>query len=263
MSNSILLKRSYTPGAVPSPEQLLQGELALNVADSKLYVKNTNNQIVDILFYHVPEASKWELPTQNLSYSGQKISVTVSVDVSFGDPIYIDSTGSYKIADNTNSAKVPCIGLALQSVTAGNKCDVLLAGFIRKDSWNLSPGDNIYLGSGTIATSYLEQEGSIVQYLGRALTSGIIYLFGNTTFIEYEDDITSTLRDELLQLLDGKEDKFDKNTAFNKNFGNEAGTVCEGNDPRLSDDRTPLPHGNEKHTTSFVSFNDVIDGGDF
>lgn len=34
----------------------------------------------------------------------------------------------------------------------------------------------------------------------------------------------------------------DKKTAFNKDFGNTAGTVCEGNDPRLSDARTPLPH---------------------
>lgn len=36
-----------------------------------------------------------------------------------------------------------------------------------------------------------------------------------------------------------KEDAFSKNSAFNKNFGNAAGTVCEGNDSRLSDARTP------------------------
>lgn len=35
------------------------------------------------------------------------------------------------------------------------------------------------------------------------------------------------------------EPKFDKNTAFNKNFGTAAGTVTEGNDARLSDSRTP------------------------
>lgn len=28
-----------------------------------------------------------------------------------------------------------------------------------------------------------------------------------------------------------------KHTAFNKDFGSDAGTVCEGNDPRLSDAR--------------------------
>lgn len=35
---------------------------------------------------------------------------------------------------------------------------------------------------------------------------------------------------------------FNKNTAFNKDFGTEADTICEGNDERLSDDREPLEH---------------------
>ncbi len=42
--------------------------------------------------------------------------------------------------------------------------------------------------------------------------------------------------------LPDKEPAFEKNTAFNKNFGNEDDTVCEGNDARLSDARTPLSH---------------------
>lgn len=35
----------------------------------------------------------------------------------------------------------------------------------------------------------------------------------------------------------GAEPAFTKNTAFNKNFGTTAGTVCQGNDGRLSDAR--------------------------
>ena len=35
------------------------------------------------------------------------------------------------------------------------------------------------------------------------------------------------------------EPAFSKNTAFNKNFGTGSGTVCEGNDSRLSNSRTP------------------------
>ena len=34
----------------------------------------------------------------------------------------------------------------------------------------------------------------------------------------------------------------DKKTAFNCDFGTEKGTVCEGNDPRLSDKRVPTAH---------------------
>lgn len=49
-------------------------------------------------------------------------------------------------------------------------------------------------------------------------------------------NITLTIRDF------GGESAFNKNTAFNKDFGKQAGTVCEGNDERLSDDREPLEH---------------------
>lgn len=50
--------------------------------------------------------------------------------------------------------------------------------------------------------------------------------------------------------LNEKEYVFSKNTAFNKNFGTTSGTVCEGNDSRLSDARTPTAHA---HTVSDVS----------
>ena len=38
------------------------------------------------------------------------------------------------------------------------------------------------------------------------------------------------------------EPAFTKNTAFNKDFGTLVGTVCQGNDARLSDARTPTAH---------------------
>ena len=37
----------------------------------------------------------------------------------------------------------------------------------------------------------------------------------------------------------GAEAAFTKNTAFNKDFGTASGTICQGNDSRLSDPRTP------------------------
>lgn len=40
----------------------------------------------------------------------------------------------------------------------------------------------------------------------------------------------------------GAEPAITKKTAFNKDFGTAAGTVCEGNDARLSDTRTPTAH---------------------
>lgn len=48
----------------------------------------------------------------------------------------------------------------------------------------------------------------------------------------------------------GAEPAFTKNNAFNKNFGTAAGTVCQGNDARLSDARTPKAH---THTKSQIT----------
>ena len=59
--------------------------------------------------------------------------------------------------------------------------------------------------------------------------------------------------------LAGKEDAFIKNTAFNKDFGTAAGTVTEGNDSRLSDDRTPTIHGDDKHSEDYAKVTDIHD----
>ena len=45
-----------------------------------------------------------------------------------------------------------------------------------------------------------------------------------------------------LEDLNGEPAIGHKNTAFNVDFGTEEHTACEGNDPRLSDKRNPLPH---------------------
>lgn len=48
-----------------------------------------------------------------------------------------------------------------------------------------------------------------------------------------------------LEDLNGEPFISPKLSAFNVNFGNEANTACEGNDPRLSDARKPLSHVHE------------------
>jgi len=50
--------------------------------------------------------------------------------------------------------------------------------------------------------------------------------------------------------LDTKEPVFTKNTAFNKDFGTTSGTVVEGDDARLSDERDPKTH---THTASEIT----------
>jgi hypothetical protein len=69
--------------------------------------------------------------------------------------------------------------------------------------------------------------------------SGNLTLIGNVDGV----DIASFKSDYDLHDHSGTyEPVFSKNTAFNKNFGSTTDTVCEGNDSRLSDSRTPTSH---------------------
>ena len=49
-----------------------------------------------------------------------------------------------------------------------------------------------------------------------------------------------------------------KNTAFNKNYGSTSDTVCQGNDSRLSDARTPIAHNHS--ITNVTGLQAVLDG---
>jgi hypothetical protein len=85
--------------------------------------------------------------------------------------------------------------------------------------------------------------------------------FDTTSSMLYSDVASKTLvstTSGILQLdINGREPSFTKNTAFNKNFGSTATTVCEGNDTRLSDARLALLHGNERHTSVFITTSGV------
>jgi hypothetical protein len=68
---------------------------------------------------------------------------------------------------------------------------------------------------------------------------------------------TDTVYDDtsLVAAVASKENAFTKNTAFNKDFGSASGTVCEGDDARLSDARTPLAHTHVK--ADITDFNEA------
>lgn len=73
----------------------------------------------------------------------------------------------------------------------------------------------------------------------------------NRYYTEYEIDSKLSDKAESNHNHSGVyEPAFVKNDAFNKNFGATADTVCQGNDARLSDARTPKSH---THTKSQIS----------
>ena len=54
MANAILHKRSSTAASVPTAAQVTLGELVLNVADGKIYLKRTDGVVVTFVPGYVP-----------------------------------------------------------------------------------------------------------------------------------------------------------------------------------------------------------------
>ena len=54
MPNTILHKRSSTASAVPTAAQVTLGELVLNVADGKIYIKRADGVVVTFVPGYVP-----------------------------------------------------------------------------------------------------------------------------------------------------------------------------------------------------------------
>ena len=100
------------------------------------------------------------------------------------------------------------------------------------------------------------------QHLSTAQHTGLTG--GSDTSLHKHDTMYYTEL-EIDTQMSGKENAFVKNSAFNKDFGAIAGTVCQGNDGRLSDARTPTLHASShsQGQTDAISHNDLasIQGG--
>ena len=48
MATVIKPKRSETSGSAPTTSDLVAGEIAVNTADKKIYIRNSSNQIVTL-----------------------------------------------------------------------------------------------------------------------------------------------------------------------------------------------------------------------
>lgn len=109
--------------------------------------------------------------------------------------------------------------------------------------YSITDGTMSEAGYGTLENSTLKRD--TVQ----ATFDGTTYVDSNPTVLDFTNPVVvrcTANADAFAQL----EPAFSKNTAFNKDFGTVADTVCEGDDPRLNDSRPALSH---VHTESDIS----------
>ena len=94
MADLILIKRNLTSGAVPTTASLVPGELAINVADGKLFTRQSGSAVNTIVTFN---------PFDSFIASG---SVTASVDVNNTTFLITSASRNIFLINNTGGVTV-------------------------------------------------------------------------------------------------------------------------------------------------------------
>jgi hypothetical protein len=113
-------------------------------------------------------------------------SVTVGESVAFPDLLYLKSDGKWWKADADAASTMPGLRMALESKSADQTCNTLVAGRVRDDNWNWTVGGLIYASTTSGALTQTAPSGTtdIVQIVGVAYHADKMIFFPDHTTIE-------------------------------------------------------------------------------
>ena len=122
-------------------------------------------------------------PASDHTATGVVISIASGESVAAFNAVYIRSDGEVGPADADEVAKMPSIGVALEAKGDGEATKILIAGVLRDDTYNFTPGADLFIGTtaGEITATAPSGSGDTVQKIGVALTADSIYVNFNTT----------------------------------------------------------------------------------
>jgi hypothetical protein len=122
-------------------------------------------------------------PASDHTATGVVISIASGESVAAFNSVYIRSDGEVGPADADAASTMPAIGVALEAKGDGEATKILIAGVLRDDTYNFTPGADLFIGTtaGQITATAPSGSGDTVQKIGVALTADSIYVNFNTT----------------------------------------------------------------------------------
>ena len=111
----------------------------------------------------------------DLTYSPDTVMTGINAgeSIDFGEIVYLNSDGTWHLADNTSATTYPAYGISVSTgtVTSGNPLVVMTAGTIRDDSWTWATrGTMLYLGtSGGMTTTAPSTTDYAIQPVARVM----------------------------------------------------------------------------------------------
>ncbi len=189
MATTIITKNNSIPGVVPSAGQLVQGELAVNVSDRKIYTLDASNQVV-----LVSSGSDYDVP---VTVDVNSASTAVTIDqAGAGGGLRITNTGSGNsllVEDSANPDSTPVVIKSTGELIVGYTDSVATGSFevvgdgdsttrahTIRFSANAS-GPALVLSksrSGTIGTQTIAQSGDSVGAVGFRASDGTQFITG-------------------------------------------------------------------------------------
>jgi hypothetical protein len=126
-----------------------------------------------------------DAPASDETGTGDEISETVDQNTyGIAGCLRKGSDGNWDDADKDASTTVGMLAIALESGTGTKR--LLLRGFMRDDTWNWTPGEQLYVGDSGAITNDVSgyTTGDIVQVVGYAHTADIIYFNPSPDYLE-------------------------------------------------------------------------------
>ena len=122
-------------------------------------------------------------PSTDHTATGVVVSIASGESVTAFNAVYIRSDGEVGPADADSADSMPAIGVALESKSDGQATKILISGVLRDDTYNFTPGADLFVGTtaGEITATAPSGSGDTVQKIGVALTADSIYVNFNTT----------------------------------------------------------------------------------
>lgn len=117
------------------------------------------------------------LPASDDTYRGTVITGrNAGATIAQWDGVYLDSSGTWQLADANGTGTFPARGLAVAGYSSGNAAVVLEDGVARNDAWTWTVGGTVYLSTtaGGLTQSAPATSGDKVQIVGYALTADSI-----------------------------------------------------------------------------------------
>ena len=126
-------------------------------------------------------------PATDHSAEGDREPVTVGEAVSIADQLYEGSDGKFWKADaSSDTTSKGRLVMAIEAKSAEQSCNVLLFGKLRNDSWNWTPGEELFINTtpGGPTTIRPSGTGEMVRITGHTHTANIVFFNPEQSYLK-------------------------------------------------------------------------------